>query len=278
MSKNNVIFFGYFMCLAGLVCSCNEQAYKPSEPRRDTKPGQSEQAGDIQTKAGRGLKDYERQLLGLRYPTELLEAARIHVGQPEKLPANPAWGLIVQVAVQSGYGITVGEDVYFPEELDMTEVWGMQWLSHELRHVQQYRQAGGIEEFGRAYMWYLMAGVISLEADSAYVNSPFENDARVFDGCLAKLMSQRPELVLGLSLAEKEREQWIRKQIDEHQGQYKQIIRGCLGGAKKGLTTFEISEGKSFTIDFHLKGAFTGPVGGTIRFGPSYENAEVQNE
>ena len=277
MTKKDVIFFGYLVCLAVLVCSCNEQAEESSKPGQNTGPEQSDQAGDIEAKAGRGLREYEKQLLGLIYPGELLEAVRIHVGQPEELPANPIWGLIVQIAVQNGYGVTVGEDMYFPVELDTTKLWGMQWLGHELRHVQQYRQAGGIEQFGAAYVWYLTAGAISLEAGSAYVNNPFENDARVFDGCVAKLLGQRPELLEGLKLAQEQRREWISRQMSKYEGQYRQIIRGCLDKARKRPTTFEISGGKSFTIDFHLKGEFTGPVGGTISFGTSYENREDQS-
>ena len=276
--KHTVISLGTLIGLAFLLCSCNEQAPEPSEPRQEPKPIQSERARDIEPRAGRELKDYEKQLLGLIYPTELLKAVRLHVGQPEKLPANPVWGLIVQLAVQNGYGITVGEDVYFPKELNTTKVWGMHWLAHELRHVQQYKQAGGIEEFGAAYAWYLLAGALSLEVDSAYVNNPFENDARVFDGCMAKLLSERPELVAGLGLLEKERGEWIAKQIGQYESQYKQIIQGCLSEAKKRQTRFEINGGRSFTIDFLLKGKFTGPVGGTIRLGTSNKGKEDQGE
>ncbi|MCK4850181.1 MAG: hypothetical protein KAT11_02460, partial [Phycisphaerae bacterium] len=158
----------------------------------------------------------------------------------------------------------VGEDMYFPEELDTTKVWGMQWLGHELRHVQQYKQAGGIEQFGAAYVWYLTAGAISLEAGSAYVNNPFENDARVYDGCVVELLGQRSELLEGLELAQEQRREWFNKQIGKYAGQYRRIVRGCLGEARKVPTTFRMGEGKSFTIDFHLKGEFTGPVGGEI--------------
>ena len=257
--KKDVIFLGCLVCLAALVCSCNEQVERSNEPRQDRGAEQSEQR-----KAGRGLAEYEKQLLGLIYPREIMEAVRIHVGQPKELPDNPVWGLIVQVAVQNGYGVTVGEDVYFPEELDTTKLWGMQWLGHELRHVQQYRQAGGVGQFGGAYVWYLTAGAVSLKAGSAYVNNPFENDARVYDGCVAELLGQRPELLAGLGLAEQKRGEWISSQIDRYQGQYKQIIRGCLREARQGPTTFRMGEGKSFTIDFHLKGECTGPVGGEI--------------
>lgn len=278
MTKKDVIFFGYLVYLAACVCSCNEQAEKANEPRQERDSEQSEQAKDIGVKAGRGLREHEKQLLGLIYPGELLEAVRIHVGQPKELPDNPVWGLIVQIAVQNGYGVTVGEDMYFPEELDTTKVWGMQWLGHELRHVQQYKQAGGIEQFGAAYVWYLTAGAVLLEPGSAYVNNPFENDARVYDGCVAELLGQRPELLEGLGLAQQERREWINRQLGKYAGQYKEIIRGCLGNARKAPTTFKMSGAKSFTIDFHLKGDFTGPVGGTINFKPSYENREHQRE
>ena len=276
--KQTVSSLGMLMGLAVLVCSCNEQVEKASEPRQDPKPKQSEQVRDVEIRTGRVLKDYEKQLLGLIYPTELLEAVRIHTGQPENLPSNPAWGLIVQLAVQNGYGITVGEDVYFPEGVDTTRVWGIQWLVHEFRHVEQYRQAGGVDQFGRAYVWYLTAGLISLEPGLTYVKNPFENDARVYDGCVEELLRQRAELVKGLSLAEKERGEWIGKQIDKYEGQYKQIIQGCLSEAKKRQTRFEINGGESFTIDFHLKGEFTVPVGGTIRLGTSNEGKEDRGE
>ena len=277
MTKKDVIFFGCLLCLAVLICSCNEQAEKASEPRQNTGPEQSDEARVVGANAGRGLRDYEKQWRGLIYPREILEAVRIHVGQPKELPENPIWGLIVQVAVQNGYGVTVGENVYFPEELDTTRLWGMQWLGHELRHVQQYRQAGEIERFGAAYVWYLTAGAVSLKAGSAYVNNPFENDARVYDGCVVELLRQRPELLEGLGLAQEQRKQWFSRQIGKYGGQYRQIIRGCLGKARKAPTTFKMAGETSFTIDFHLKGEFTGPVGGTIDFSAGSEIRREEN-
>ena len=264
LTKKDIISFGCLVCLGILACSCNEQAQKASEPRQDSSSEQSAQANDVAANTGRGLRDYEKQLLGLIYPKELLETARIHVGQPQLLPKNTVWGFIVHIAVQNDYGVTVGQNIYFPEEPDTTKLWGIQWLTHELRHVQQYKQAGGLDPFGAAYVWYLTAGAVSLKPDSAYVNNPFENDARVYDSCIAELLGQRPELLKALALAKKDRAEQISREINKYASRYKEILRASLGKATKAPTTFRMADEKSFTIDFHLRGEFTDPVGGEV--------------
>ncbi len=265
------------MCLAVLVCSCAGEgdgvaipvptSREEDEASQDMGSVQSEQVSEVERRGGRGLTGYEKQVLGLIYGEEVLDGVRVHVGQPQVLPADPMWGLIVRIAVRNGYGVSVGDDVYFPQELDTSEAWGMEWLGHELRHVEQYRQAGGVEEFGAAYVWYLVAGAVSLEAGSAYVNNPFENDARVYGDCVVELLGQRLELMEGLGLAGDKRDEYLGEQVGRYARQYKRIVQRCLGEAKRRPTTFKMDGDKSFTISFQLKGKFTGPVGGEIDLG-----------
>ena len=259
-----------------LLCSCDADEEK-IEPTRDRQNQEKEEtvnpptAQGIEKRTGRGLRGYEKDLLGLMYDREVLEAARVHVGRPKDLPNGVMWGLIVQIAVQNGYGVTVGDDMYFPEEPDCSEPWGVQWLAHELRHVDQYRQAGGLEGFAAGYLWYMMAGTLSLNPGSAYLKNPFENDARVFDECMVELLSERPELLQALATKVDERGAKVREQLDEHAVEYREIIARELSGAKKAPTRFVISEQKSFTIDFHLRGEWTEPVGGEIDLRPKDE-------
>lgn len=262
--KHTVILLGAVMCLGVLVCSCGEEGERVDEVRQEVGYVESEQVSEAEVRGGRELKGYEKQVLGLIYDEEVLEGVRVHVGEPKVLPRDPVWGLIVQIAVQNGYGVSVGDDVYFPEELDTTKDWGMAWLGHEVRHVEQYRQAGGIGEFGTAYVWYLVAGAVSLEAKLAYVNNPFENDARVYGDCVMELLGERGELIEGLSFGGDKRDEYLGEQVSKYASKYRRIVQRRLGEAKKWPTTFKLSEGKSFTMDFQLQGKFTGPVGGEI--------------
>ena len=56
----------------------------------------------------------------------------------------------------------------------------------------------------------------------------------------------------------------ISTELTKHASQYKKIIQNSLAKATTAPTTFKMAEGKSFTIDFYLRGEFTDPVGGQI--------------
>ena len=142
----------------------------------------------------RKLQAYEQRLLALLYPEDVLRAANICVGRPEGLPEDSVWPLIVLIALKNDCAITVGANIYFPWEPDTSTSWGMEWLAHEIRHIQQYEQAGGLDNFLTAYAYYVLAGSLSEGPSSAYSNNPFENDARVYQEGISRLLRGRPEL------------------------------------------------------------------------------------
>ena len=67
---------------------------------------------------------------------------------------------------------TIGDTVYFrkPERFDPDSPAGLALLAHELRHVEQYREQGGVVRFAILYVLeYLQGGYgmnISFEADA----------------------------------------------------------------------------------------------------------------
>lgn len=70
---------------------------------------------------------------------------------------------------------TLGETIYFrqPERFDPTSPAGLALLAHEIRHVEQYRDRGGVVRFALAYISEYMRGGygtgISFEADAYQV-------------------------------------------------------------------------------------------------------------
>jgi hypothetical protein len=51
--------------------------------------------------------------------------------------------------INTGHGqaITFEYQIYFPRDIDLTEINDLHWMLHELEHVQQYKGLGGFEPF-----------------------------------------------------------------------------------------------------------------------------------
>lgn len=289
------------ICFAGLLCSCVRHEQFPSSDEEDFMPHQPSQplAGDreepgvpapdskvpalddtpgknIEPAApenSRKLSAYEYRILSLLYPRNVLTAANICVGPAENLPEDSLWPLIVTIALQNDCAITVGANIYFPIEPDTSTAWGLEWLAHEIRHVQQYQQAGGTDNFLTAYARYVLIGSLSSQPLDAYTNNPFENDARVYQQCFVRLLRARPELAEALQMDRPARDMLIDHLTKKNTVQYRSIIGSSLSTAKKSPTIFKISQDRSFTIDFHLRGQYTKPVGTTIDLTPKPANS-----
>ena len=288
------------MLLAGCVvllgsCIAQEQTptssndgSKSEEPEPSTATDDQESAATVQTdepadaqdeadegdepaapENSRKLQAHEQRLLALLYPEDVLRAANICVGRPEGLPEDSVWPLIVLIALQTDCAITVGTNIYFPWEPDTSTTWGMEWLAHEIRHVQQYGRAGGLDNFLTAYAYYVLVGSLSAGPSSAYINNPFENDARVYQNGLAHLLSSRPELPEALRLVGEARDTSVGRLVKKNAAAYGDIIKSALARVEVVATTFEVAEDESFTIDFHLRGPYTEPVGETIDLKPT---------
>lgn len=232
----------------------------PDKPAKTDKPAAPENS--------RKLLAYEERILSLLYPDDILKAANICVGSPEGLPEDSIWPLIVLIALQNDCAITVGANIYFPSEPDTSTTWGMQWLAHEIRHVQQYDQAGGLDNFLTAYAYYVLLGYFSEGPSSAYINNPFENDARVYQAGISRLLSSRPELYEAMKQTGQARDTSVKQLVKQNAAAYGDIIKSALGRAQVFATTFEVAEDENFTIDFHLRGPYTEPVGKTIDLKP----------
>ena len=102
---------------------------------------------------------------GVRQPGKI----RIVVARTLPYPAHP---LLQEAAAQAGIlgpdtvGLTLGHAVFLLEGREAD----LRLVSHELRHVQQYENAGSIRDFLPVYL----RQVIEL----GYDNSPLERDAR----------------------------------------------------------------------------------------------------
>lgn len=117
--------------------------------------------------SGRSLNDGETQLarsVGVTHP----ERVRIALVDALPVPADPA---LRAAALESGLlgqgtiGLTLGHAVFIRDGHETRRV-----LSHELRHVYQYEQAGSIAGFLPAYLHQIVA--------FGYAAAPLEQDAR----------------------------------------------------------------------------------------------------
>lgn len=120
--------------------------------------------------SGRSLDDREVQLacgVGVAQPE------RVRVALVEALPIPEDLELRV-AALQTGLlgpgmvGLTVGHSVLICRGHETTRL-----LSHELRHVHQYEQAGSISSFLPGYLQQIVA--------FGYAAAPLEQDARAHE-------------------------------------------------------------------------------------------------
>jgi hypothetical protein len=111
----------------------------------------------------------------------LAKAAAVGVSSPEKVrvlevpflkaPSDPA---LNEVAQESGlfgphmHGMTLGYGIFV-----CSGKASVRLLTHELRHVHQYEQAGSIEKFLEEYLRQVTT--------YGYFDAPYEKDARAFE-------------------------------------------------------------------------------------------------
>ena len=116
--------------------------------------------------SGRSLNECEREIarsVGVRDP----ERIRVVLVDALPLPEKPA---LRAVALETGLlgpdmvGLTLGYSVFIRRGYET-----MRLLSHEFRHVYQYKQAGSIAAFLPVYLHQIV--------QSGYAAAPFEQDA-----------------------------------------------------------------------------------------------------
>ncbi len=138
------------------------------------------------------------------YDRELLRAVEIK-------PANAFIKAISspQIAGTEITATTIGDTIYFrkPEGFDPHSLAGLSLLAHEVRHVEQYREQGGLVPFALNYVLeYLRMGYgsdISFEAEAyeigdvvqAHLTQEFEYNEGVSHCSMTPTGEHRPNLV-----------------------------------------------------------------------------------
>jgi hypothetical protein len=154
----------------------------------------------------RRLKGYERCLLSLFFPGDVLDAARIQVGRPSIAAHGSVVSAFVYNRLQSKVAVTVGPTMYFPNEPSATGDMG--WLAHETRHTEQYKEVGGRDNFLKMYLTYCCMPFYG------YDNNPFEVDANVYRDAMNKLLVESPELGKALASANPDAE--VSRELNAH--------------------------------------------------------------
>jgi hypothetical protein len=107
-------------------------------------------AHDYYAGAGHPLPDAVKVLLSITFSRELLDSARVVDSDAEG--SVPAILRELQAnfgeALGGEYAVTIGNLIAFSEIPKPSEI---DFWAHELRHVVQYRQLGGIDAFAAAY-------------------------------------------------------------------------------------------------------------------------------
>jgi len=179
MDKNNYIFYRYFLLLWVLMISFpNSSVADYWSDRRDAVTGgikdpvgtvinESKRIGDqISTYLGQGLTPP----IVREYFTYLENQGN---GRWKALPdrlqyiLTPKYDKVILSEVRyaenidtiHGQAITVGNNIYFPQSINLNNPTDIPWLLHELEHVSQYNAHGGKEAF---VVKYLVNGALQI--------------------------------------------------------------------------------------------------------------------
>lgn len=76
-----------------------------------------------------------------------------------------------------GQAITIGYEILFPRALALSKRSDLEWLLHELEHVDQYRRKAGIEAFISEYLLHVSGEVIARQKFNVHDDVSVERDA-----------------------------------------------------------------------------------------------------
>jgi hypothetical protein len=76
-----------------------------------------------------------------------------------------------------GQGVTVGYEIFFPRGIDLSQRADLEWLLHELQHVDQYERKGGIDAFITEYLLHASGEVIASRKLNVHDDVSSERDA-----------------------------------------------------------------------------------------------------
>lgn len=94
--------------------------------------------------------DLKRAMFGV-VPTQIIEDVRFVLGNLPDLTL-PGFLNSAHQAGGSDHAVTIGNIVVFSRAPDVLDEADLHWVLHEVRHVQQYRELGGIDGFAFAYV------------------------------------------------------------------------------------------------------------------------------
>ena len=180
----------------------------------------------------RPLHEYERCVLSLFFPDDaVLESARVEVGRPSILQESILLAGFVYLAQRWDNAVTLGSTMYFPWDPDTTTVKDMAWLAHEVRHVEQTMGVGGKDNFLTMYLGFFSFGY-------GYSRNPFEQDARLYEGCMLQLLTQHDLLRHALSSGD---DASVCCTVDTYREELQAIASACLGTKTKTYRLSQVS-------------------------------------
>ncbi len=149
----------------------------------------------------RQLTKYEKCILSVFYKDQTLDKASVVNGYPAQVGHDPVMTAIVHISLARKYGVTIGREMFFPSgQLDTRDTPGMSWIAHEMKHVAQAEAFGPSQDFLQGYTSTVAGGLLSGDgANDAYLNSPFETDARAVESAFKTLLVRENDLVSALA-------------------------------------------------------------------------------
>ncbi|MEY9199927.1 MULTISPECIES: eCIS core domain-containing protein [Sinorhizobium] len=76
-----------------------------------------------------------------------------------------------------GQAITIGYQIYFPHEIDLREPDGKRLMYHELQHVVQYEDRGGVEPFLVEYIAKAIGKIVQKRSFNVHDDIDLEAEA-----------------------------------------------------------------------------------------------------
>lgn len=149
----------------------------------------------------RPLTKYEKCVLGVFYRDRTLDEASVVGGYPAEVGYDPVMTAVVHLALLRKYGVTIGNEMFFPAgQLETRNISGMIWIAHEMKHIAQAEAFGRAQDFLQGYASTIRDGMLSGDGgNEAYLNSPFETDARAVAAAFEKLLNRENDLAAALA-------------------------------------------------------------------------------
>jgi hypothetical protein len=188
----------------------------------------------------RQLTKYEKCILGVFYPDQTLDGASVVNGYPALVGYDPVMTAIVHISLARKYGVTIGREMFFPsDQLDTRTLSGMSWIAHEMKHVAQATAFGPPQDFLQGYTSTVAGGLLSGDSvDNAYLNSPFETDARAVASAFKTLFTR--ENGLASALAGENPDKDVCDLANSNFAAYKAVLARELGTRERTTYKFKI--------------------------------------